>query len=71
MNSLSREDLASNIEDLTNTIEARKEQRERDRQKKKQAAEKKKKRLFAERLVAPLILLITVIFSLFFWLFSN
>ncbi|PIR61839.1 MAG: hypothetical protein COY81_03405 [Candidatus Pacebacteria bacterium CG_4_10_14_0_8_um_filter_43_12] len=71
MNNLSKEELAAHIEDLTNTIEARKEQRERDRQKKKNVAEKKKQRQLVERLVAPLILIMTVMLSLLFWLFAS
>ncbi len=60
----SKTELSSSIRELTDTIEARKEkkvQRRTERQQQKKAKAKKDK---IERLVAPIILLLTVVLSL-------
>lgn len=57
-------ELSSSIRELTNTIEARKEKNSQQRVERQQQKKAKEKGEKLERLVAPIILLITVILSL-------
>lgn len=63
--------LPSNIRQLTDTIEARKEEKQRKRLEKQQALERKKQRQFQEKLVAPIILVLTVIISFILMVFAQ
>lgn len=62
-NNTAKNEMSSSIRELTDTIEARKEEKQRQRLEKQRAQERKKRRQFQEKLVAPILLILTVLIS--------
>lgn len=70
-NKLDKDSISSNIQELTDTIEARKEEKQKKRQEKKKKAKEKEKRQLMERLAAPILLLFTLIISWLVMVFAR
>lgn len=66
-----RQSVAESVRDLTETIESRKEEKQRKRQEKVAAETKKRKRSAIEKSIAPIILVITILISFIIMVFSQ
>ena len=58
-----KKEVASSLQDLTDKIEAQREERKRQREERKRKKTEKQKKEVLERLVAPILLILTVIVS--------
>ena len=63
--------VADSVRELTETIESRKEENKRKREEKQRAKEKKRKMNAIERSIAPIILVLTILISYLFMVFSQ
>lgn len=59
---------ASALRELTETIEARQDERNQERENKRRMEMQKRQQQLRERLVAPILLILTVLASLILWL---
>lgn len=66
-----KESVADSLQELTETIESRKEEKRRKREAKLRAKEKKRKMNAIEKSVAPIILVITILISFLFMILSQ
>ena len=66
-----KESVADSLQELTETIESRKEEKRRKREAKIRAKEKKRKMNAIEKSVAPIILVLTILISFLFMMFSQ
>ena len=67
----SKSELSSSIRELTDTIEARQEKSSKKRVERQQKRKAKEKGQAFERLVAPIILILSILFSLLALALSN
>jgi len=59
---------ASALRELTETIEARQDERNQEREQKRRLEAEKRRQQLRERLVAPILLILTVLASLLLWM---